>query len=60
MKVIIIIKDMQQEMKKEKQFGYLIGFVLMMGYLYEGYVILFGVVCIENEVVVLSIFVNLI
>ncbi|MGN7228473.1 pantoate--beta-alanine ligase [Priestia megaterium] len=58
MKVITTIKDMQQEMKKEKQFGHSIGFVPTMGYLHEGHATLLGAARIENEVVVLSIFVN--
>ncbi|MBY0200936.1 pantoate--beta-alanine ligase [Priestia megaterium] len=58
MKVITTIKDMQQEMKKEKQLGHSIGFVPTMGYLHEGHATLLGAARIENEVVVLSIFVN--
>ncbi|MBU8853736.1 pantoate--beta-alanine ligase [Priestia megaterium] len=58
MKVITTIKDMQQEMKKEKQLGHSIGFVPTMGYLHEGHATLLGAARTENEVVVLSIFVN--
>jgi len=58
MKVITTIKDMQQEMKKEKQLGRSIGFVPTMGYLHEGHATLLGAARIENEVVALSIFVN--
>ncbi|MET3684887.1 pantoate--beta-alanine ligase [Priestia megaterium] len=58
MKVITTIKDMQQEMKKEKQLGRSIGFVPTMGYLHEGHATLLGAARTENEVVVLSIFVN--
>ncbi|MFL7943403.1 pantoate--beta-alanine ligase [Priestia megaterium] len=58
MKVITAIKDMQQEMKKEKQLGRSIGFVPTMGYLHEGHATLLGAARTENEVVVLSIFVN--
>ncbi|MBG9471920.1 pantoate--beta-alanine ligase [Priestia megaterium] len=58
MKVITTIKDMQQEMKKEKQLGRSIGFVPTMGYLHEGHATLLGAARKENEVVALSIFVN--
>ena len=58
MKVITTIKDMQQEMKKEKQLGHSIGFVPTMGYLHEGHATLLGAARTENEVVALSIFVN--
>jgi len=58
MKVITTIKDMQQEMKKEKQLGRSIGFVPTMGYLHEGHATLLKAARTENEVVVLSIFVN--
>ncbi|WP_182004084.1 pantoate--beta-alanine ligase [Priestia aryabhattai] len=58
MKVITTIKDMQQEMKKEKQSGRSIGFVPTMGYLHEGHATLLGAARTENEVVALSIFVN--
>jgi len=58
MKVITTIKDMQQEMKKEKQLGRSIGFVPTMGYLHEGHATLLGGARTENEVVALSIFVN--
>ncbi|MBU3570429.1 pantoate--beta-alanine ligase [Priestia aryabhattai] len=58
MKVITTIKDMQQEMKKEKQLGRSIGFVPTMGYLHEGHATLLKAARTENEVVALSIFVN--
>ncbi|MED4237636.1 pantoate--beta-alanine ligase [Priestia megaterium] len=58
MKVITTIKDMQQEMKKEKQLGRSIGFVPTMGYLHEGHATLLGAARTENEIVALSIFVN--
>ncbi|KJL03462.1 MULTISPECIES: pantoate--beta-alanine ligase [Priestia] len=58
MKVITTIKDMQQEMKKEKRLGRSIGFVPTMGYLHAGHATLLGAARTENEVVALSIFVN--
>ncbi|WP_427126821.1 pantoate--beta-alanine ligase [Priestia megaterium] len=58
MKVITTIKDMQQEIKKEKQLGRSIGFVPTMGYLHEGHATLLRAARTENEVVALSIFVN--
>lgn len=38
----------------------MIGFVLMMGFFYEGYLMLVEKVIKENDIVVMSIFVNLI
>jgi len=58
MKVIRTIKDMQAEILKQKVLGKSIGFVPTMGFLHEGHLTLLSQARRENEIVVLSIFVN--
>nr|WP_019417597.1 pantoate--beta-alanine ligase [Anoxybacillus sp. ST70] len=59
-KVVIIetIKQMQAHIIAERQKGKTIGFVPTMGYLHEGHVALLQRARQENDIVVLSIFVN--
>jgi pantoate--beta-alanine ligase len=58
MKVITSIQDMQLEMKNQKSQLKSIGFVPTMGFLHEGHLTLIKKARQENDVVVLSIFVN--
>ncbi|WNS74006.1 pantoate--beta-alanine ligase [Bacillus sp. DTU_2020_1000418_1_SI_GHA_SEK_038] len=58
MKVITSISDMQQIMLQEKMSGKSIGYVPTMGYLHEGHLTLIDHARQENDLVVLSIFVN--
>lgn len=58
MKVITSIQDMQLEIKKQKSQLKSIGFVPTMGFLHEGHLTLIKKARQENDVVVLSIFVN--
>jgi len=58
MKVITSIKDMQAEIMNQKGSGKSIGFVPTMGYLHEGHLTLISQARKENDIVVLSIFVN--
>lgn len=58
MKTITSIADIQKELLAHKQNGKKIGFVPTMGFLHEGHEQLLTVARKENDIVVLSIFVN--
>ncbi|RDI43018.1 pantoate--beta-alanine ligase [Falsibacillus pallidus] len=58
MKIIATISDLKQHLKKEKVNGSTIGFVPTMGFLHEGHVSLMEASKKENDVSVISIFVN--
>jgi pantoate--beta-alanine ligase len=58
MKVITSIKEMQTEIFLQKEHGKTVGFVPTMGYLHEGHLTLLNRARLENDFVVLSIFVN--
>lgn len=58
MKVITTIKDMQTEINRHKVQSKSIGFVPTMGFLHEGHLTLLNRARQENDIVVLSIFVN--
>ena len=58
MRIITTIQDMQKEISKQKSFSKSIGFVPTMGFLHEGHLTLIKKSRKENDIVVLSIFVN--
>ncbi|HAW60296.1 MAG TPA: pantoate--beta-alanine ligase [Actinobacteria bacterium] len=58
MKVISTIKELRQELKKERQAGKTIGFVPTMGYFHEGHLELMRRARKECNVVVVSLYVN--
>lgn len=58
MQVFKKITPLRAKIKKEKKFGQEIGFVPTMGYLHQGHLALLEQARVENDIVVLSIFVN--
>ncbi|MDR6998522.1 pantoate--beta-alanine ligase [Neobacillus niacini] len=58
MRVITTVKEMQSEVIKQKGQGKSVGFVPTMGFLHEGHLSLIKKARKENDLVVLSIFVN--
>lgn len=58
MKIFTTIKDIQEEILKQKSLGKSIGFVPTMGFLHEGHLTLIHKARQENDLVALSIFVN--
>ncbi|WP_028391527.1 pantoate--beta-alanine ligase [Bacillus cihuensis] len=58
MKILTIAKEIQQQIAVEKKNGKTIGYVPTMGFLHEGHVSLLEKARQENDIVVLTIFVN--
>jgi pantoate--beta-alanine ligase len=58
MKVIQSLQEMQQTILNEKKKGHTVGFVPTMGFLHEGHLSLVARAKKENDLVVMSIFVN--
>ena len=58
MRIITTIAELQQAIREEKHNGKSVGYVPTMGYLHEGHVSLMQHARKENDLVVLSIFVN--
>lgn len=58
MKIITSIQEMQMTIQKEKAQGKTVGFVPTMGFLHEGHLTLIRKAREDNDLVVLSIFVN--
>lgn len=58
MEIFTKISEIQNEIRKEKLAGKSVGFVPTMGYLHEGHASLLQKARAENDIVVLSIFVN--
>ncbi|MEW9049852.1 MAG: pantoate--beta-alanine ligase [Neobacillus sp.] len=58
MRIITTIREMQAEIQNQKRLSRTIGFVPTMGYLHEGHLTLLNRARQENDLLVLSIFVN--
>ena len=58
MRVITTIKEMKEFIREKKQQQVSIGFVPTMGYLHDGHIQLIRSARAENDIVVISIFVN--